>query len=836
MLDVTGDQDGFLPRFRRRINGGVAAAAGAAVGAVFLLITLLTLTRITDTDLFWHLASGDLIRRTGNVPHADPFSFTAYGLPWIDIHWLFQVGVSYLQETGGFGAVTAARSLLIVGLFAFLYRQGRRHAGPVAVGAVLVLVALACQERFLARPELISWWLLAVVIAGIEAAVAAPTAAARRRILWLALPVLSILWVNVQGLFILGPVVVTLAIVATAARRDLIRAVDLLVCLALQASASLLNPFGPAALRVPFEQFFDRLGGASLVSRTIVEFRPTLSGYLVTPAILAFVAWAAIVLLTMLLNVRRLRLFDALLTLATLYVALRARRNIPIFAIATLPLMIRNATEVAAAWRPAPRGVGRRSFSAATGLFLVALGLSASVVSNRFYLRTPTQTWWGVGTIPHYFPEEAARFVTHARLPGQVFHPMAVGGFLLKAWGGDRRVFIDGRNDPFLHGVFETYLRSIASPAAFEEVVQKYQITMVLWSHQRALEAKPLLAWLAGGNGWVLAHLDPGGAVYVRSDLASPSLSSLRPFGTGREPQAIYEELLAGLADRPYHGPPIRESALAEFFSASGDSLGAEFFLRRAIKALPDSASLWHDLGLAQERLGRFDAARDAYLRSAALDPGMAASQGALGALALQRGDLQEAEDRLDRAYRGGARGLQVLLARAGLFERLGKAREAESAWGEAILQAPLDRDVLLDAARFEVRREAIETARDLYGRILKQNPGDAAAAIEAAALLSRIGRHEEALAVARAAATVAAERLRVGPPESGLAGSGWIHASRPDTAESARQEDRRLLESAIGLAEEAGLADEARAWREVLNGAPSVVPSAAAQAPRRRY
>src|SRR5207245_388332 len=50
------------------------AAARAAAGALFLLAGALSLTRITDTDLYWHLASGDLIRRAGAVPRTEPFS------------------------------------------------------------------------------------------------------------------------------------------------------------------------------------------------------------------------------------------------------------------------------------------------------------------------------------------------------------------------------------------------------------------------------------------------------------------------------------------------------------------------------------------------------------------------------------------------------------------------------------------------------------------------------------------------------------------------------------------------------------------------------------------
>jgi len=213
---MMGDRSGLLTRFQRRINGAAGAGAGAGAGggrapaalaalvvaAVFAAIALLGLTRATDSDLHWHLAAGRLIRTTGEVPGADPFSYTAYGLPWVDVQWLFQIGASLLFDAGGFRALTFAAAVAITGLFVFLYRRGGRiHAAPAsgstpapastsapagaegwaprtalaasASAALILLAALAAQERFLTRPEVLSWWLLALVLAGLDAAAVA---------------------------------------------------------------------------------------------------------------------------------------------------------------------------------------------------------------------------------------------------------------------------------------------------------------------------------------------------------------------------------------------------------------------------------------------------------------------------------------------------------------------------------------------------------------------------------------------------------------------------------------------------------------------------------------
>ena len=226
----------------------------------------------------------------------------------------------------------------------------------------------------------------------------------------------------------------------------------------------------------------------------------------------------------------------------------------------------------------------------------------------------------------------------------------------------------------------------------------------------------------------------------MRGELVNPSLAALEPFGKGSPPAQVYAQLQAQIDARPFDGPPIREIALGEFFSASGSPEGAEYFLQRALKKVPTSAALWRNYGLSLERQGRRDAAREAYLKAVAIDPGQAAAQGALGALALDAGDLPEAERRLALAYQDGDRGAQVLVSRAALFERQGKGSEAERAWGEAILQAPGRREVLLEAARFHARRGESGEALDLYGRVLGAHPNDAPLVDEAARLAESTG------------------------------------------------------------------------------------------------
>lgn len=737
--------------------------SAAAVAALFLLVAAFTWTKVVDTDLFWHLSSGEWILAHHAVPRVEPFSYTAAGKPWVDIHWAYQVAVALIHRAFGIAGLTVARSLLILGLFALLYVRGRRGGcGRGAVTATLLLAAIVSQERFLMRPEIVSWLLMAACLAILDGVFAASAEDARARAdrrmrLWVALPLLQLLWVNVQSLFILGPVLIALAIAAAAA--EMLRRPDgatgpstapigdLLGSLGLVLLACLANPYGAQAIRLPLEAFFSHLGGESLLSRSIAEFQPTLSGNLLTPPVLSFLLLAGLTIAALLRNLRRARLFDLLVTAAMLVVALRARRNLPLFAIAAVPILLRSAAAApgrwrawaAARWRPA---LGCALLAAAAG------GLSVDVASDRYFQRWPTELWFGSGLIPHYFPEDAARFVVESGIKGQVFHSFSVGGYLMHAWGGRRPVFIDGRNDPYLDGVLESYIAAVASPEIFEQVARRAGVDAVLWPHFRAVEGRALLAYLARAPGWQLAHLDPAAAVFVRTESEATTAAGSRsapavaaPAMSAKNADDRDRDLARRLDERPFAGPPIRDIALAEFFSVIGDLNGAAYFYRRALDRMPDNAPLLHDYAVALERQGRPAEARAAHERAAAVDPGFLPSVGAVGAARVEAGKLDEGELLLERAYRGGVREPGVMIGRARLREKRGDLAAAVAVYQEALNAAPTDSVLLRDLARFYVRHDENEAALSVYDLAVAADPGDRAGASEHDALRQKLGR-----------------------------------------------------------------------------------------------
>ena len=86
---------------------GPGTRAERALAAALAVATLgwvahFALVPMSETDLFFHLKIGDLIRATGAIPFRNLFSFTFPDQPDPDLAWGFQVLVSSLYGLGGF--------------------------------------------------------------------------------------------------------------------------------------------------------------------------------------------------------------------------------------------------------------------------------------------------------------------------------------------------------------------------------------------------------------------------------------------------------------------------------------------------------------------------------------------------------------------------------------------------------------------------------------------------------------------------------------------------------------------------------------------------------------
>ena len=563
--------------------------------ALLGLATVLSLQDIRSHDYWWHLGAGRLIAETGEVPRVDPFTYTARGAPWIDIHWLFQLGLYQLFAHGGHAAVVLSQLVLVVLCLAALAPIGyRRERAWISVGA-LALMLLVAAIRLQARPELPSFVLLAWILWLLDRFEHTPD----RRIY--AIVPLQLLWANVHGLFAVGIAVCSIYLVAELLRPTLRsgegmrwnRLRPLAGVISLAAIASLANPNGLGGALYPFPQLDMVSSGASrgTFSMLIGELQPPFA-VLDALSLGLFVGLAGLSLGAIAANWKRVRAADLLLWMSFLYLALGAVRNTALFAVVAAPILVRNANEALGSrlLRPAPRAVGA---ALVAGL---ALFVAVDAARGRWLARSGPPTELGLGVAEGINPIGAVEWIARTRAPAPIAHDMADGGYVIWRLWPEYAAMSDGRLEVFgpelLPGLQPTDV------ARFILLDAQYRFGTVLLNHRRG-GVSPLIGALRGNTAWRLTYVDDVSVVFVRAvedPLLWPALDLDAP--------GIFD-LLDG----------VHELAGKQRLSARTNLLGAlgrpDLALRCWEDALvrypdlPDGAAI---LGRLRERVSRADA------------------------------------------------------------------------------------------------------------------------------------------------------------------------------------------------------------------------------------
>jgi hypothetical protein len=632
-------------------------ALGCAVG----------LQKIRTFDYWWHLRTGALIAETGTVPTADVYTYTVPGTPWIDIHWLFQLGLHAVYSLGGHPGVVVGKVVFVCALLAALSTVGWRRNRPVVTAIALSLMLLVVGDRIMPRPELPSFLLLAAVLALLERH-------ERRSDAWVfAIVPLQILWVNMHGLFALG-----LALCAIYAASEFLRPlvqpgeslsrdrVWRLGALTLLAGlAALCNPNALDGALYPVEQLGmigppDQRG---LFGSLIAELIPPLQGAWgsesVTLALVGTLALASFG--AMALNWRRLSGAHPLLWVSFAFLGLSARRNLALAAVVFAPILVRNLNEFLDR-HPAPMRA-LRAAGIATALVLALLVVD--VVRGSFFARIGAMREPGLGVSEIFYPSAAVEWIAREDPPGPLCHHMADGGYLIWHLRGRYPVMVDGRLE--VYGAERFAELQVTGPERFRALDEKYHFGSVL-VHYSLASSESLLWWLHLNANWQLVFLDDAAAVFVRLGEGDSRWQELNVDAPDLFPELRTEPGVVDRARRMARAnwyvslrryqpalavweamleryPDIRQGPLmhAMLLMRTGKAAAAETILRRELAERPADAALLSQAGDLRFYAGDLSAAGDLYDRALAVDPRLAYAVLQLGRIAEAQGDLAQA-------------------------------------------------------------------------------------------------------------------------------------------------------------------------------------------------
>lgn len=706
-----------------------------AVCLLFVLLGCFCIHRIIDVDIWWHLKAGQYIVSTRTVPQHDLFSHTSADHPWIDLHWLYQVLVYLVYRWAGGTGLLLLKSLVVLSTFALLFRTALQRAGILAVIIPTLFAALAF-ERYLPRPEIFTELLVAVYLFILF------SFKYRGSRLVFALPLLQIVWVNTEGLFILGVVIVAAFTVgewlvwklpwpscwrepdAVTGRRWWMLFWVAVTC----ALACFLNPYGVKGALFPFT-LYTRLGrGADIFSATIAELSPPPFFHFSTahPPLFFYNLLAAVSVLSFVTNIRRLSVSRLLVFGSFLFLSVLARRNIPLFACVAVPVTAFNLGEfwsdIRARWVSRFGVWAEGGGGALSGILIVVLaGLIWSVTTNRFSIRNWPLAEFGVGFSPYMYPVKAADFIEQAGLSGNMFNNIGIGGYL--CWRGypERKVFIDGRLEVHEREFYTEYIRVMQNPVYWNDLARRYDIDYVVLQHTMG-DTQALIGRLHRQKNWALVYVDDVSVVFVRDTVDHREIvERYRPLAeqalARRLEAAPQKVVMSGSGGSIFRRVEIpfdflhRGTILAEL----GFYDEAAAMYREALDLRPDLAMIRYDLALVCLHQRHYDEAIENLLKALDLDPFNPAMLDSLGYAYDKKGDREQAEIEFRRAVRADPKYLKARYDLAHVLMARGRMDEARN-------EAEIMLGLHPDQPRLHGLLAEIHLARQDYGQAFDES------------------------------------------------------------------------------------------------------------------
>ena len=202
-----------------------------------IALAIAFLLPVTPQDYWWYLRLGRDTMAAGAVPRVDMLSYSQAGSPVVNFSWGAAVLFWLIYKAGGLPLTVLVRGLLVALACSLAWLTARRlGAGRIGAALVLLLAVLASSNNWSMRPQLFAYPLFALALYLLYRW----QNGFKKAIYWL--PLISLLWVNLHGSFVMLILLTAAALVfGRGDKRSLgLAAAGVLL-------ATFLNPRGPGS-------------------------------------------------------------------------------------------------------------------------------------------------------------------------------------------------------------------------------------------------------------------------------------------------------------------------------------------------------------------------------------------------------------------------------------------------------------------------------------------------------------------------------------------------------------------------------------------------------------
>ena len=493
----------------------------AGIGLVLVLAAAVIGTP-ADADLWGHITFGRDILETGQIVQADAYAFTS-DRAWVNHEWLSEIAFAKSYELAGSSGLVGLKVLVVVTLLGLIWRHLRRATPSTVVAAALLLLGFVGTfwRTHTVRPQLFSVLFFAVLL------ITLTKIDRGRRWMWLVIPPLMAVWVNVHGGWIVGVGVLGLWTAARIVNTQMPWHERLMLAVAglLALGATLINPYGMEMWRFLGETV--RLGRDDIEEWGSILTFPLALGL---PWAMSFIAAALVVL-----RGKPRPRWDYVAIVALLaFSSFRVSRLDAFFSLATVILFTPELASVVerfvrARWpsRAASQTAKASAESAsATGIIAITVITVAVMMVPAAKTIGPYATCLTIagGWVPD---EDAGRFILANHLKGRMLTWFDWGEYAIWHFGPDLQVSMDGRRETvYTEGTIQAHRRFYAAdetaPAYLRALNPDY-----IWLPRRLPITNTLMT-----SGWTTAFDGPLSVVLART--GAGLFQQVTPSGTAR--------------------------------------------------------------------------------------------------------------------------------------------------------------------------------------------------------------------------------------------------------------------------------------------------------------
>jgi hypothetical protein len=436
---------------------------------------------IRPHDFWWHIAIGQEVVNTGQIPQVDVFSQTMSGAPYpaFQIFWMMGVFLYAVYSLGGPALVVFMNSLLITGAYFAILLLCMKSTSNWRFSALALFFAAALgMNDWNVRPQagvfiLGSGFLFTIYSLRIS----------KKPLKIIVFPLLMLVWANSHGSFILG-----LFLLGTWLADEIFHYLRLnnwmisstiwksigypLTALVLTGSVTFSNPMGWKIYLYVYN-----LSGDPAVQSLVPEWAPptflTLHGTF-------FLLGMLVLSVVLSLSPRRPDFFQLTLFIGLTILGLKTVRGAIWYGMFMAPILAEHTAAIVKNVFPIKNRGKISHGSPVVNQFFAGFFVLATLLSLPWFKGSLPMPDIKAGLLSSETPVLATQFLLDNNLPGPIFHDMAYGSYLIWKAQPSYPVFVDSRIELYPLEHWMDYIKISRGETGWEQILEHFHIQSLM--------------------------------------------------------------------------------------------------------------------------------------------------------------------------------------------------------------------------------------------------------------------------------------------------------------------------------------------------------------------